>query len=77
MKAILVREGGVLTYDSARALRRGGRLVVFGGTGGPEAVLGVRALYLGWKSMLGTTMGSARDFVALLRMVGEGMAPGD
>src|SRR5262249_22495025 len=58
--------------DSLRALRRGGRLVVFGGTGGPEVTLDVRALYLGWYSIRGTTMGSGRDFEALLRMVEGG-----
>ncbi len=63
---------GTTWPDSARSLRRGGRMVVFGGTGGPEAVLDVRAFYLGWKSMLGTTMGSRRDFGALLEMVEAG-----
>jgi NADPH:quinone reductase-like Zn-dependent oxidoreductase len=58
--------------ESLRALRRGGRLVVFGGTGGPEVTLDVRAVYLSWQSILGTTMGSARDFAAMLRMVEEG-----
>src|SRR5262249_18579626 len=58
--------------DSARALRPGGRLVVFGGTGGPEVTLDVRALYLSWKSVLGTTMGSPDDFFAMLRMANNG-----
>jgi zinc-binding alcohol dehydrogenase/oxidoreductase len=63
---------GTTWVDSARALRRGGRLVVFGGTGGPEVTMDVRAIYLAWKSILGTTMGSPRDFAGLLRMVDEG-----
>ena len=58
--------------ESLKALRRGGRLVVFGGTGGPEVTIDVRALYLNWHSIRGTTMGSARDFAGLLRMVNEG-----
>ena len=58
--------------DSARALRPGGRLVVFGGTGGPEVTLDVRAIYLSWKSILSTTMGSPHDFFAMLRMVNDG-----
>jgi zinc-binding alcohol dehydrogenase/oxidoreductase len=58
--------------DSARALRPGGRLVVFGGTGGPEVTLDVRAIYLSWKSILSTTMGSPNDFFAMLRMVNDG-----
>jgi zinc-binding alcohol dehydrogenase/oxidoreductase len=58
--------------DSRKALRRGGRLVVYGGTGGSEVTLDVRAIYLSWQSIRGTTMGSARDFAATLRMVDSG-----
>jgi len=58
--------------ESLKALRRGGRLVVMGGTGGPEVTLDVRALYLNWQSIRGTTMGSGRDFAALMRMVESG-----
>jgi NADPH:quinone reductase-like Zn-dependent oxidoreductase len=63
---------GTTWRDSLRALRKGGRLVVFGGTGGPEVTLDVRAVYLNWQSIHGTTMGSGRDFAALLRMVEGG-----
>jgi len=63
---------GATWRESANALRRGGRLVVFGGTGGPEVTLDVRALYLNWKSIRGTTMGSRRDFEGLMRMVNAG-----
>jgi NADPH:quinone reductase-like Zn-dependent oxidoreductase len=63
---------GSTWQESQKALRRGGRLVVMGGTGGPEVTLDVRALYLQWKSILGTTMGSRRDFAALIRMVDAG-----
>lgn len=59
--------------DSLRALRRGGRLVVFGGTGGPKVELDVRFVYLNWLSILGTTMGSVRDFQALMRMTVGGV----
>jgi zinc-binding alcohol dehydrogenase/oxidoreductase len=63
---------GTTWPDSLRCLRKGGRLVVFGGTGGPATELDVRAVYLNWLSILGTTMGSARDFVGLLRLVAAG-----
>ena len=63
---------GSTWQDSLNAVRKGGRVVVFGGTGGAEVTLDVRGLYLGWKSILGTTMGSGRDFLALLRMVNAG-----
>jgi zinc-binding alcohol dehydrogenase/oxidoreductase len=63
---------GTTWRESQKALRRGGRLVVFGGTGGPEVTLDVRALYLNWQSIRGTTMGSQRDFAALMRLVDAG-----
>ncbi|MGZ4381226.1 MAG: zinc-binding dehydrogenase [Gaiellaceae bacterium] len=55
--------------DSVRALGRGGRVVVFGGTGGTETQLNVRPFYLQWLSLLGTTMGSPADFRSLLRVI--------
>jgi zinc-binding alcohol dehydrogenase/oxidoreductase len=64
---------GTTWRESLRALRKGGRLVVFGGTGGPEVTLDVRAVYLNWQSILGTMMGSRRDFMALMRMVEAGV----
>jgi zinc-binding alcohol dehydrogenase/oxidoreductase len=63
---------GTTWRESLMALRRGGRLVVYGGTGGPEVTLDVRALYLNWQSIRGTTMGSRRDFEGLMRMVESG-----
>jgi zinc-binding alcohol dehydrogenase/oxidoreductase len=69
---MVVDSVGATWRESLRALRKGGRLVVFGGTGGPEVTLDVRAIYLNWLSILGTTMGSPRDFVGLLRMVQAG-----
>lgn len=69
---VVLDSAGATWGDSIRCLRRGGRLVVFGGTAGPTVELDVRYVYLNWLSILGTTMGSPRDFEALLRMVGEG-----
>jgi NADPH:quinone reductase-like Zn-dependent oxidoreductase len=63
---------GATWGDSLRCLRKGGRLIVFGGTGGPRVELDVRYVYLNWLSVKGTTMGSARDFAGLLRMVEDG-----
>jgi NADPH:quinone reductase-like Zn-dependent oxidoreductase len=58
--------------ESLRCLKPGGRLVVFGATGGPDVTLNARALYSGQWSILGTTMGSPRDFAALLVAVERG-----
>jgi NADPH:quinone reductase-like Zn-dependent oxidoreductase len=63
---------GSTWQDSLNALRPGGRLVVFGATGGAEVTINVRATYLNWKSIRGTTMGSPLDFFSMLRMVNDG-----
>jgi NADPH:quinone reductase-like Zn-dependent oxidoreductase len=67
---------GSTWQESLRCLRRGGRAVVYGGTGGPSVELDVRQVYLNWLSLRGTTMGSARDFAGLLRVIeGGGLDP--
>jgi zinc-binding alcohol dehydrogenase/oxidoreductase len=62
---------GSTWQQSLDCVHRGGRVVVFGGTGGTEVTIQVRPLYLEWKSLLGTTMGSPDDFEGLLRMLAE------
>jgi zinc-binding alcohol dehydrogenase/oxidoreductase len=68
---VVVDSVGSTWRDSLRCLRGGGRLVVFGATGGADVQLDARSFYFGQYSILGTTMGSPRDFAALLRMVDE------
>jgi NADPH:quinone reductase-like Zn-dependent oxidoreductase len=51
------------------SVRPGGRVVVFGGTGGTEVTLQVRPFYFKQQSLHGTQLGSPRDFEALLRML--------
>jgi NADPH:quinone reductase-like Zn-dependent oxidoreductase len=63
---------GSTWQSSLQAVCQGGRVVVFGGTGGTEATLQVRPLYLQWLSLLGTTMGSPADFRGLLAMLEDG-----
>ena len=58
--------------QSLAALRGGGRLVVFGATGGAEVALDARSFYFGQYWLLGTTMGSPRDFAALLEAIDRG-----
>ena len=52
-----------------RALRDGGVLVNFGDTGGGEARVDVMEVYWHWRSIVGTTMGSPREYRALLAHV--------
>ena len=64
--------------DSLRCLRRGGRLVVMGGTGGAQVELDVRYAYLNWLSILGTTLGSPRRVRSVSRdPAGGRLAAGD
>jgi NADPH:quinone reductase-like Zn-dependent oxidoreductase len=69
---VVVDSVGATLPDSIRCLRPGGRVVSFGATAGAGAGLDVRSFYFGQFSLLGTTMGSARDFEGLLRMVADG-----
>lgn len=69
---VVIDSVGTTWPDSLRCLRRGGRLVVFGATAGVDVHLQARPVYLGQLSILGTTMGSPREFAALLRAIDEG-----
>jgi NADPH:quinone reductase-like Zn-dependent oxidoreductase len=55
--------------ESVRALRPGGRLVVLGANAAQTAPMDVRSFYFGQFDLLGTTMGSNRDFAGLLDMI--------
>ena len=58
--------------NSQRALRRGGRLVVCGATTGPMVSLDLRRLFWHQWSILGSTMGSHREFAEIVRLAHEG-----
>ena len=55
--------------ESVRALRPGGRLVVLGANAAETADMDIRSFYFGQFDLLGTTMGSSRDFAGLLNMI--------
>jgi NADPH:quinone reductase-like Zn-dependent oxidoreductase len=57
--------------ESLDCCRPAGRVVVLGATGGTETTLQVRPVYFGQLSLLGTMMGSPRDFAGLLRLMSE------
>ncbi|GAA3522479.1 zinc-binding dehydrogenase [Amycolatopsis ultiminotia] len=61
--------------DALAAVRTGGRLVVLGASRGESVTLAVRPFYFGQYDLLGTTMGSARDFEGLLRLRAEREVP--
>jgi NADPH:quinone reductase-like Zn-dependent oxidoreductase len=55
--------------DALKALRPGGRLVSFGANASDQASVGIRPFYFAQHTILGTTMGSPRDFTAMLELV--------
>ena len=55
--------------ESVLALRPGGRLVVLGANAAETAPMDIRSFYFGQFDLLGTTMGSSRDFAGLLNMI--------
>jgi NADPH:quinone reductase-like Zn-dependent oxidoreductase len=61
--------GAGVWAGALRALRRGGRLVSFGDTGGPGVTIPLHEVYWEWRSVIGTTMGSPSEFRALLAHV--------
>ncbi len=52
-----------------QALARGGVIVNYGDTGGETATVPVMEVYWQWRSIVGTTMGSPREFRALCEHV--------
>jgi NADPH:quinone reductase-like Zn-dependent oxidoreductase len=68
---LVVDSVGSTWPQALSVLRGGGRLVAFGATGGDQASVPVRPFYFGQFSILGTTMGSPRDFEGLLSLAGS------
>lgn len=64
---------GQATWDrSLRSLRKGGRLVSCGATSGPSVSLDIRRLFWNEWSLLGSTMGSRREYREIVRLAGRG-----
>ena len=58
--------------ESLRALRRGGRLVICGATTGPMVSLDLRRLFWHQWSVMGSTLGSRREYSEVVRHAHEG-----
>jgi NADPH:quinone reductase-like Zn-dependent oxidoreductase len=63
--AVVDSFGGNGWAQALAALARGGVLVNYGDTGGEDATIPVAGIYWAWRSLVGTTMGSPREFSAL------------
>jgi NADPH:quinone reductase-like Zn-dependent oxidoreductase len=75
VKADVVFENvGPATWErSVRALRKGGRLVTCGGTSGPKVEVSLPRLFFGQFEIIGSTMGSYREFDEVTGLVERGL----
>ncbi|WP_238605821.1 MULTISPECIES: zinc-binding dehydrogenase [unclassified Amycolatopsis] len=69
---LVVDSIGSATFDACLSvLRSGGRMVTLGATTGPDVALSLRNLFFRQISLLGTSMGSAREFAQMVALVAE------
>jgi zinc-binding alcohol dehydrogenase/oxidoreductase len=62
--------------QSLASLARGGRLVVYGSTGGDVVESDLVPLFLNWRSIRGTTMGNAAEFHRMVKFISRhGITP--
>lgn len=66
---VIVNGAGANLADALKCLKPGGRIAVFGSTGGNAATIDIPELYFGQHSILGTTLGSPEDFARMLDLV--------
>lgn len=70
---VVVDSVGERTWpESLRSLKRGGRLVICGATTGPMVSLDLRRLFWHHWSILGSTLGSRREYAEIVGLAGEG-----
>jgi len=74
--ADLVVDNVGTTYPlSFRAARKGGRILTVGNTGGPKFEIDNRFLFGKHLSLLGSTMGTLKDFADVMTLVASGKLP--
>src|SRR5207248_1512864 len=67
--------GPATLQESMRSLAPGGRIVTCGSTSGVKAEIAMPRIFWGQVSLLGSTMGNASEFEAVLRAIDRGMRP--
>lgn len=73
---VVIDGAGGETFNRALDLvKPGGRVVSYGATLGPAPTLEVRRIFWKQLNVLGSTMGSRRDFAAMLQLYAEGLRP--
>ncbi len=69
---VVVDNVGTTFPLSFRALRKGGRLLTVGNTGGPKFEIDNRFIFGKHLSLIGSTMGTLDDFAAVMPLVADG-----
>lgn len=70
---VVVENVGEATWEeSLRCLAKGGRLVTCGATTGPHVVTDVRRLFWSQYTILGSTLGNAAEYAAVVRVLASG-----
>ena len=70
---VVVDNVGAATFkDSLRALKRGGRLLTVGNTGGPIVEIDNRFIFGKHLTIIGSTMGPHADYVTVMQLVFKG-----
>jgi len=69
---VVFEHTGAATFPgSIASLAKGGRLVTAGATSGADAKLDIRKLYSSQLSVIGSMLGTRRELLEILRLVGE------
>jgi NADPH:quinone reductase-like Zn-dependent oxidoreductase len=70
---VVIENIGESTWErSLRLLGRGGRLVTCGATTGPKGVTDIRRVFWHQFTIIGSTMGTAAEYDAVVRLLGQG-----
>ena len=70
---VVIENVGAATWeDSLRCLAKGGRLVTCGATSGPKVVTDLRRVFWNHYTIMGSTMGNAREYEEIVRVLGTG-----
>jgi NADPH:quinone reductase-like Zn-dependent oxidoreductase len=64
--------GRATLAGSMQAVARGGRIVLVGNTSGPQAEIDIRYIFGKQISLIGSTMGSHQDFLAVTELLWQG-----